>query len=101
MNGDQLKGRSTKLRNWRRNDLAYERRARKLSLKEAAELLGISLKTLDNYERGRYMPSVATALKLQILYRGQIASFYQSLYASLTAAIRAAESRNTGKRGDA
>ncbi|SRR5258708_5880012 len=79
--------------NHRRNDLAIERRERRLSIKQAALIIGVSDRTLAGYERGRYMPSLIVALKLQILYRGQIASFYQPLYGQLSEEIRAAELR--------
>jgi|SRR5579884_764031 len=82
-----------------RNDLAQERRARRLSLEQASRILGIPLATLANYERGSYAPSLIAALKLQILYRGQVASFYDPLYTKLTEAIRTAEAEETSSRG--
>ena len=98
MTGDQNQRRGRGV-NYRRNDLAYERRERNLSLEQVAKIVGIPASTLNNYERGRYVPPLIAALKLQILYRGQIASFYQPLYADLTEQLRAAELKVIGKRG--
>ena len=93
--------RSNKQRNLWRNDLALERRARKLSRRQVSQILEIPLKTLANYERGAYGPSLTAALKLQILYRGQVASFYDALYATLVRSIRSAEIRVLEKGRDA
>ena len=82
-----------------RNDLAQERRRRGLSLGGASRILRIPLQTLSHYERGDYAPSLLVALKLQILYRGQVASFYDTLYAELTKEIRAAELLDANRGG--
>jgi predicted transcriptional regulator len=101
MLSDQKSLVETKKENHRRNDLTVERRNRGLSIKEVARIIGASERTLEGYERGRYMPSLVMALKLQILYRGQIASFYQSLHARLTAQIRDVELLVIRDRGNA
>jgi DNA-binding XRE family transcriptional regulator len=81
------------------NDLRLERRNRRLSNKQVAALIGKSLATLRRYERGDLLPSLPTALKLQILYRTQLASIYQSLYANLTDEMRARETQVWLARG--
>jgi|SRR5579885_3175342 len=82
----------------RSNDLAFERRVRKLTRKQVHRITGIKASTLASYERGKRLPSLTAALRLQILYRGQIASFYQPLYAQLGAEIRESEARVMERR---
>lgn len=91
MNGDQSKPKPNQRRPRLRNDLRLERRQRGLSRKQVAGIVGISVDSIDSYERGRRLPNLITALKLQILFRSQLASFYEGLYAQLTAETRAAE----------
>jgi transcriptional regulator with XRE-family HTH domain len=81
------------------NDLRFERRQRRLSRKDVGRLIGKSAHMVRRYERGTFAPPLATALKLQILYRTQLASIYQPLYAQLTADMRAAEERMLAARG--
>jgi Predicted transcriptional regulator len=73
------------------NDLRFRRRERRLSRKEVAHLLGKSLQTIRKYEQGAILPPTKLALKLQVLYRTQLAGIYQDLYSVLTTDIRAAE----------
>jgi DNA-binding XRE family transcriptional regulator len=75
------------------NDLRLERLKRRLSRKEVGRLIGRSLATVRRYERGHIAPPLITALKLQILFRAQLASIYQGLYAQLTPEMRTAEER--------
>jgi transcriptional regulator with XRE-family HTH domain len=77
-----------------KNDLRIERRKRQLSRKEAASLLGCSVRLLAYYESGYRTPPLITALRLQILYRGQLAAFYAELYRELTVEMRAKESES-------
>jgi DNA-binding XRE family transcriptional regulator len=77
--------------NPRRNDLGVERRERRLTIQQVALIVGISERAIQGLEEGSFMPSLVTALKLQILYRSQLASFYQPLYEQLVSEVRAAE----------
>jgi transcriptional regulator with XRE-family HTH domain len=81
-----------------RNDLRFERRRRRLSRKDVSRLIGKSLAMVRRYERGTFAPPLITALKLQILYRTQLASIYQPIYARLTEEMRAAEERMLAPR---
>src|SRR4051812_32534736 len=83
-----------------RNDLANERRAWKLSRKQVARIVGKSVDAIESYERGTRFPTIDTALKLQILFRSQIASFYLLLYQRLSAEVRTTEAlvRRKGAR---
>jgi transcriptional regulator with XRE-family HTH domain len=96
---NQNKPRSTQQNRKYRNDLRLERLQRRLSRKEVGRLIGKSPNMVRRYERGTCAPTLATALKLQILCRTQLASIYQPLYAQLTVEMRAAEERMLGLRG--
>lgn len=76
-----------------RNSLRLERRERGLSRKQVARIIGTSVDTIDSYERGTRTPGLINALKLQLLYRSQVAAFYLPLYHELATAIREAEGR--------
>lgn len=47
--------------------------------------------TLWRYERGRCMPSLATALRLEIIYRVPVAFLFSSLYHEMREQIRGQE----------
>jgi predicted transcriptional regulator len=101
MTKDNVVASLSRLSNRWRNDLGVERRGRKLSTKQVASIIGAATRTIESYERGRTVPSLQNALKLQILYRGQLASFYDAIYAELTREIRTAEASVLRRRGAA
>lgn len=48
--------------------LKTARELKKLSQEEAAELIGVSVDTLSNYERGKTFPDVVTLKKIEEVY---------------------------------
>lgn len=76
----------------RRNELETYRRHRALTRKQVTQLLGLrAASTVSRLETGRIVPSLITALKLEILYRRPVAFLYPALYAALRQALRAQE----------
>jgi putative transcriptional regulator len=51
-----------------RNHIKEHRLRRGLSQKELAEAVGVSRQSINSVERGRYMPSLALALKFARLF---------------------------------
>lgn len=84
-----------------RNDLRLERRERGLTCKKVSLIIGKSVAQLNRYETGERLPTLITALKLQILYRAQLAGIYGRFYRQLTKDVREREEavRLLGKRG--
>ncbi len=77
-----------------KTDLRLERRGRGLTRKQVARIIGMSIDSVDSYETGKRLPSLVNALKLQILYRSQLAGLYEQLYQQLTAQVREAETNS-------
>lgn len=48
--------------------LKTARELKKLSQEEAAELIGVSVDTLSNYERGKTFPDVVTLKRIEEVY---------------------------------
>lgn len=48
--------------------LKTARELKKLSQEEAAELIGVSVDTLSNYERGKTFPDVKTLKRIEEVY---------------------------------
>lgn len=62
--------------------------------RQVASILGYASPTpLSHYERGRKLPSLRTALKLEIVYRVPVAFLFPDLYGHLKADLRAREER--------
>ena len=79
------------------NRLASFRRRRGYSQRHVAHLLGHkSHGALSSYERGRVLPTLTTALKLEIVLRTPVAFLFPSAYETLRNEIRAAEDRKAG-----
>lgn len=79
------------------NKLAQFRRRRGLSQREMATLLGnVSHTTLLTYEHGIVRPSLAAALKLEIVLRTPVAFLFPNLYDNLRNEIRAREEKTAG-----
>ena len=74
------------------NDLFVYRKRLKLSQKRVAHLVGeTSRYELSRLERGHRLPSLETALKLEIIYRTPIAFLFYDLYAAFRSQIRSHE----------
>jgi len=74
------------------NDLLLYRRRMNFSQQVVAGLLGHSdSNALWRYERGRCLPSLATALRLEIIYRIPVAFLFPSLYHEMREQIRSQE----------
>lgn len=70
-----------------------------LSQKQVARLLGHkNNKMLSRYENGHALPTLPTALKLEIIYRVPVAFLYGRRYDAMRATIRALEDRLAGPR---
>ena len=74
------------------NSLIIFRRRMGLSQKSVSKLLGHSNNTLlSGYERGRYLPPLATALRLSIILRIPVEFLFPALYDALRNHIRETE----------
>ena len=82
-----------------KNRLASFRRERGYSQRRVARLLGHrSHGALSSYERGRVMPTLTMALKLEIILRTPVAFLFPDIYDRLRAGIRREETRLAGSR---
>src|SRR5436305_15068855 len=76
------------------NRLWIARKRAGYPLKWVAQLLDKrSLASVSEYESGRKLPSLATALRLEILYRMPLSELFPDLYASLAAEVRSVRAR--------
>jgi transcriptional regulator with XRE-family HTH domain len=83
--------------NQNQNRLASFRRRRGYSQKRVAHLLGHkSHGALSSYERSRVLPTLTTALKLEIVLRTPVAFLFPEIYETLRNEIRAKEDRLGG-----
>jgi transcriptional regulator with XRE-family HTH domain len=83
--------------NQNQNRLASYRRRRGYSQKRVAHLIGHkSHGALSGYERGRVLPTLTTALKLEIVLRTPVAFLFPGVYEALRNDIRAEEDRLGG-----
>ena len=79
------------------NRLASFRRKRGYSQRHVAHLLGHkSHGALSSYERGRVLPTMTTALKLEIVLRTPVAFLFPNIYETLRIEIRAEEDKQAG-----
>ena len=75
-----------------KNNLWIYRKRMGYSQKVVARLLGHkSLAHISDYERGKRLPGLETALKLEIILRVPVAFLYQSHYTELKRKIRETE----------
>lgn len=76
------------------NELEAYRRRMRFSQQEVSELANMEDRSLlSRYERGEHMPTLMTALALEIIYRIPIAFCYPQLYSKLRDEIRSREAR--------
>ena len=76
------------------NNLLLYRRRMGFSQKHVARLLGHpNNEMLSRYERGRSLPPLLTALRLEIIYRVPVAFLYGRAYDAMREKIRATEQR--------
>ena len=76
------------------NSLWMARQAAGLRQKSVARLLGHrSASTISEYESGRLMPSLSTALKLCEIYKLDIKDLYPELYLTVLAQLQAVTRR--------
>lgn len=60
--------------------------------KQVATLLGArSLSVISEYEKGKKLPSLRAALKLELIYQLPLAQLYPSLYSELSREVTAAK----------
>jgi transcriptional regulator with XRE-family HTH domain len=79
------------------NRLALFRRKRGYSQLRVAHLLGHkSHGALSSYEQGRALPTLLTALRLEIVLRTPVAFLFPDVYDSARFEIRAEEERMSG-----
>jgi len=84
-------------KNQHHNRIAFFRRRRGLSQRRMANLLGHkSHGSLWTYERGVAMPSLETALKLEIILRTPVAFLFPELYEALRNQLRIWEEQTKG-----
>jgi transcriptional regulator with XRE-family HTH domain len=76
------------------NRLRMYRKRMGFTQKQAAEILGYRTRSrVAELERGRRLPSLKTALRLEIVYRIPVAFLYPDLYAHLKRPLRAREEK--------
>lgn len=76
------------------NRLWKYRRRMGFSQRQVALILGYASPThVSRYEHGAKLPSLITALKLEIVYRVPVAFLFPELYAHLKVELRAREER--------
>lgn len=76
------------------NQLWKYRQRMGFTQQQVASLVGyVSQADISNFERGRKLPSLRMALRLEIVYRTPVAFLYPDLYARLKTALRAKEER--------
>jgi transcriptional regulator with XRE-family HTH domain len=79
------------------NRLASFRRRRGYSQRRVAHLIGHkSHGALSSYERGRVLPTLTTALKLEIVLRTPVAFLFPNVYEALRNEIRSEEDSLAG-----
>jgi transcriptional regulator with XRE-family HTH domain len=75
-----------------KNELSIARASRGLSRKNVAHIFGHKRTSqIGKFERGNRLPSLTTALRLEILYRRPVAFLFPELYMSLRDDIRIRE----------
>jgi DNA-binding transcriptional regulator YiaG len=80
------------MENQNQNQLVVYRKRLRLSQKAVARLLGhISTAMISRYERGKSVPPLSTALRLEIIYRVPVAFLFPGLYDQLRNLIRGEE----------
>ena len=76
------------------NQLWKYRQRMSFSQRQVAAILGyVSPYHISEYERGPKLPSLTTALKLEIVYRVPVAFLYPELYRALKDRLRTKEER--------
>ena len=77
------------------NSLWMARQEAGLRQKSVARLLGHkSASAISEYESGRLMPSLSTALKLCEIYKRDIKDLYPELYATVLSQLQAVSNRS-------
>lgn len=80
-----------------KNQLMISRLDRGLSRKVVARLVGgVAPSTIGKYETGERMPSLHTALALEIIYRKPVAFLWPAPYEDLRTRIRGEEEAPSG-----
>ena len=76
------------------NNLWIARKPAGLRQKSVARLLGHkSTSIISEYETGRLLPSLPTALKLAVVYNRSVTELYPSLYGQVQQEIEAAKTK--------
>lgn len=71
------------------NKLWIARKCAGYSQKQVADLLGVSLSLISQYEKGRKLPSLGIGLKIEHIYGRPLSALYPKLYASNTEEVTA------------
>jgi DNA-binding XRE family transcriptional regulator len=78
------------------NNLWISRKHAGLRQKSVARLLGHkSTSVISEYETGKLLPSLATALKLAVVYNRPVADLYPSLYGQVREEVEAARTKTS------
>jgi DNA-binding XRE family transcriptional regulator len=82
-------------RNLQLNNLWISRKHVGLGQKTVARLLGHkSTSVISEYETGKLLPSLSTALKLAVVYNRPVADLYPSLYGQVREEVEAARTKS-------
>ncbi len=77
------------------NNLWITRKHAGLGQKTVARLLGHrSTSVISEYETGRLLPSLPSALRLAVVYNRPITELYPDLYRQIQEEVRAAQNKN-------
>lgn len=71
------------------NKLWIARKCAGYTQKQVAELLGVSLSLISQYEKGGKLPSLPIGLKIEHIYGRPLAALYPKLYAATTEEVGA------------
>jgi transcriptional regulator with XRE-family HTH domain len=83
------------------NDLVFYRRRMGLNQEQVARLLGMhGTAEISRYETGSALPSLPTALRLEIILRVPVAFLFPSMYRKLKSQIRRDEDDLAGRETD-
>ncbi|HEY9117153.1 MAG TPA: helix-turn-helix transcriptional regulator [Roseivirga sp.] len=60
-----------------RNSLKVERKRKKITQEQLAEMVGVSRQSINAIERGKYTPSTALALKISEIFNTSVNKLFE------------------------
>ena len=62
---------------WMRNSLKSERKKKKITQEQLAEMVGVSRQSINAIERGKYTPSTTLALKISEIFNTTVNKIFE------------------------